>query len=272
MNTNTIQDQIVYSDGTVSKQSFGKLRRFNLIMGGLHFLQATLMLVFGFTLQAFKDFSVDIKILRVDYPFNTIDETLFTLTTIGPIVAGFLYFSAIAHFLVAGPLYKWYKSNLQKKMNPIRWFEYAFSSSFMIFLMAVLFGIKEFWILFLIFVLNAMMNLFGHMMEIHNQYTKKTNWLGYIYGWIAGIAPWVVITAVFASAMKAGNAPWFVPYIFIFELVLFMSFAFNMLLQYLKIGPWKDYAFGERVYIILSLVAKTLLAWLVFAGVLQPGE
>lgn len=43
-----------------------------------------------------------------------------------------------------------------------------------------------------------------------------------------------------------------------------------MFLQYKKIGPWKDYLYGERVYIILSLVAKTLLAWQVFAGALRP--
>ena len=33
-----------------------------------------------------------------------------------------------------------------------------------------------------------------------------------------------------------------------------------MVLQYKKIGPWKDYLFGERFYIILSLSAKTVLA------------
>jgi hypothetical protein len=43
-----------------------------------------------------------------------------------------------------------------------------------------------------------------------------------------------------------------------------------MVLQYKKIGPWKNYAYGELVYIILSLVAKSLLAWQVFAGTLQP--
>ena len=41
-------------------------------------------------------------------------------------------------------------------------------------------------------------------------------------------------------------------------------------LQYKKGGKWKDYLYGERGYIILSLVAKTLLAWLVFAGIMQP--
>jgi hypothetical protein len=34
------------------------------------------------------------------------------------------------------------------------------------------------------------------------------------------------------------------------------------------VGPWRDYLFGEKVYIILSLTAKALLAWQVFANVL----
>jgi hypothetical protein len=43
-----------------------------------------------------------------------------------------------------------------------------------------------------------------------------------------------------------------------------------MFLQYKKVGPWKDYLFGERVYIILSLAAKTALAWMIYAGTLAP--
>lgn len=43
-----------------------------------------------------------------------------------------------------------------------------------------------------------------------------------------------------------------------------------MVLQYKKIGKWKDYLYGERSYIILSLVAKSILAWQFFGGTLQP--
>jgi hypothetical protein len=57
-----------------------------------------------------------------------------------------------------------------------------------------------------------------------------------------------------------------VPTIFVF----FSIFAVNMVLQYKKIGPWKDYLFGERMYIVLSLLAKTTLAWLIFTGTLAP--
>ena len=52
--------------------------------------------------------------------------------------------------------------------------------------------------------------------------------------------------------------------------VFFFSFALNMVLQYKKVGPWRDYLFGERVYILLSLIAKSALAWQVFAGTLRP--
>jgi hypothetical protein len=43
-----------------------------------------------------------------------------------------------------------------------------------------------------------------------------------------------------------------------------------MVLQYKKVGRWKDYLFGERAYIVLSLSAKTVLAWLIWTGTLAP--
>ena len=51
--------------------------------------------------------------------------------------------------------------------------------------------------------------------------------------------------------------------------VFFNLFPINMILQYKKIGKWRDYVYGERGYIILSLVAKSVLAWLAFAGAMQ---
>ncbi|MBC7471727.1 MAG: hypothetical protein H7196_00470 [candidate division SR1 bacterium] len=50
----------------------------------------------------------------------------------------------------------------------------------------------------------------------------------------------------------------------------FNLFAINMVLQYKGIGKWKNYLFGEKVYIILSLLAKSFLAWFVWGGTLRP--
>jgi hypothetical protein len=179
--------------------------------------------------------------------------------------------SSIAHFLIAGPLYDFYVKNLEKQFNPIRWIEYALSSSVMIVFIALLFGVWDFWSLFLIFMVNGLMNLFGYSMELQNQSTEKVDWTNYIFGWIAGATPWIVITSYFINIQSVGGeVPWFVYWIFAVEVILFNCFAFNMFLQYKRVGPWKDYLYGERMYQILSLVAKTLLAWLVFAGVFQP--
>jgi len=57
-----------------------------------------------------------------------------------------------------------------------------------------------------------------------------------------------------------------IPTLFVF----FNTFAINMILQYKKVGKWKDYLFGEKTYIVLSLSAKTVLAWIIFAGTLAP--
>jgi hypothetical protein len=52
--------------------------------------------------------------------------------------------------------------------------------------------------------------------------------------------------------------------IFVSLFVFFNCFALNMWLQYRKAGPWRNYLFGESVYVLLSLTAKSALAWQVF--------
>ncbi len=64
------------------------------------------------------------------------------------------------------------------------------------------------------------------------------------------------------------GVPTFVYGIIISLFLLFNSFALNMALQYAKVGRWRSYLFGEKGYLILSLVAKSLLAWQIFANTL----
>jgi hypothetical protein len=265
---------------TASKITFPYLRKFNGVMAGLHFIQAMLMLILGLIITNIKDFR-----LPVDYyflSFNVEKMKLFLDTeTIGSIPIGafvsiFLFMSAIAHFLVVLPgINKFYNSRLQMGINYFRWFEYALSSSVMIVIISMLFGARDIGTIVAIVGLNATMNLLGLMMEIHNQTTKKTNWAAFIIGSFSGAVPWIVILLYFlGSAVKTPGVleqtPWFVFAIFGTYFVLFNFFPVNMVLQYKKIGRWRDYLYGERGYIILSLVAKSLLAWLVFAGTLQP--
>jgi len=110
------------------------------------------------------------------------------------------------------------------------------------------------------------------MMELVNQKTEKTTWSPFILGCISGGLPWVALYAYFIAAVRSVDVqiPTFVYFILFIYFILFNVFAINMVLQYKGVGRWKDYLYGERVYIILSFVAKTILAWLVFIGVFAP--
>jgi hypothetical protein len=250
---------------SLGDKCFIRLRKFNAVMGIFHFIQGVLMLILSndFTLPLTYSHPVFDAITETISP---VSETFYDLR-IGPMVALFLFMSAIAHFLLATILYKWYVNNLKKHINPARWYEYSFSASLMIFLIAMLVTIYDFGTLLALFTLTAVMNLMGLMMEVHNQTTKKTRWLAYNIGCISGFIPWVV---VFIPLITADSVPDFVIAIFITIAIFFNLFAINMYLQYKKIGKWKDYLYGEKMYIVLSLIAKSALAWQVFAGTLRP--
>lgn len=248
---------------------FEKLKRFNMAMGFLHLVQGALMLWLS------NSFSVPVtETLLSNDAMNqtlpTVTNTIFELR-LGPMVAMFLFVSAVTHFSVSTYAYDWYVSNLKKGINYARWYEYAISSSIMIVVIATLCGINELSSLILIFALNATMNLFGLMMELHNQTTKKTNWMAFVFGSFAGLICWIVLGIYFFGALLTASdaVPTFVYFIFVSLAVFFNIFAVNMILQYRGKGRWKDYLFGERVYIILSLTAKTALAWQVFGGTLR---
>ena len=251
--------------------TYKKLRRFNVFMGLLHAIQGGLMLYLS------NDFLLPIKTNFVGFDpmtktLTTQPETVFNLR-IGPLVASFLFISAIAHFSISliPSINRWYNARLAKGANYARWIEYAVSSSIMIVVISMLTGMYDGISLMLVFFLNMMMILFGWMMELHNQTTKKTNWTAFTFGSIAGIIPWVAIALyLYGSGNEFGRAPDFVYWIFFTLFLFFNVFALNMILQYKKVGPWKNYLYGERMYIILSLVAKSLLAWQVWAGTLRP--
>ena len=256
------------------EKTFRGLRRFNAVMGLLHLVQGILMIVLSW--ERGTTYPIYTNFLRFDMDTFSLtpDPQLWYELLFGPAVAVFLLLSAVAHFSLSTFGYRWYVEKLKKGMNPARFYEYALSSSLMIVLIGMLVGVWDLGTLIAIFGVNAAMNLFGIMMELHNRSSAdpKTDWTAFIYGCIAGIIPWVVIMMYFLGALGSAGAepPGFVYAIIPTIFVFFNIFALNMFLQYKKVGPWKDYLFGERMYIVLSLLAKTALAWMIWFGTLAP--
>ena len=251
------------------------LNRWNAALAVLHAVQGLAILAISVARDPLVTAPVVSSYLRYDPATATLvpaQRTLFELP-IGPAVALFFLLSAVAHLSLAFPARRWYEQHLQRGQNPARWIEYALSSSVMIVVIAELSGIQEIGTLVAIFGINAAMNLFGWSMEAANEGRSRVQWLHYVFGCIAGAVPWLVITiALWTSATEPGAAPipGFVIAIFVSLFISFNVFAINMVLQYRKVGRWADYLYGERAYMLFSLIAKTLLAWQVFAGTLRP--
>ena len=187
------------------------------------------------------------------------------------LVAAYLFLSAVAHGLAATKLRSFYERDLKRGVNKIRWIEYALNTSIMVVLVGLLAGVQDLSTLLLLFSSTAVMNLLGLVMETHNQGARKINWLNYVVGCISGVLPWVVLAIYFISGGLYGVVPPGFVYRAsgtVFLLVIFV--AVNMYLLYRKVGNWKQYVYGERVYMLLSFIAKTALAWQLFAGNLRP--
>ena len=242
-----------------------RLRWYNVGMGLLHGIQGIAVVAFS------NDFALAVTGTFMVGPPGTKGDTreLFTLP-LGAAVAAFLFMSAAAHLLVAGLAWSWYRRNLFEKRSYARWIEYSLSSSLMIVLIALITGIADVAALIALFGVNASMILFGLLQE-HYERPGRPGWLPFFFGCIAGAVPWIAIGTYLWAPGSSAEPPAFVYAIFASLFVFYNSFALNMVLQYREIGPWRRYLFGEYVYVALSLVAKSALAWQVFANTLVQG-
>jgi hypothetical protein len=263
-------DSFVQGDAQM-QPNIDKLKKFNLGMGFLHFIQGTTMLLLVLFIDTLNEFRPTIfgrffEGGQESYLPGT--QELFTLP-FGVLAASFLLLSAVFHFLIGTVLYPKYLRGITQGINKYRWYEYALSSSLMIVLLTTLFGLLTIESVVLVFTINALMNFFGLLMEEMNPPGRKTtNWKPYIFGWVAGIVPWGLILLYLFGNTDLSLLPWFVIPGVTFYFLVFNAFGFNQFFQYKKIGPWADYIFGERMYIVLSLVGKSVLAWMLILGII----
>lgn len=282
-------------DGSVENSiSDKRLKYFNIGAGILHFIQGMIMLISSQAVDSIKTQGARKVTLRYlscitnetdggrcgMYPVNapeseravrlTVMEDDIGSLEIGAVAAAFLLLSAFAHTLIV-VCFKRYINDINRGINIFRWYEYSLSSSVMIVAIAALFGMQDLASIFLMFLVNCSMNLFGLLMERMNMGANKrhVNWEPFIFGCVAGIAPWIAVALYFFGG-PLDQIPGFVYGIVFSYFVFFQSFPVNMYLQYKRIGVWKNYRVGEVGYQILSLVSKSLLAWLIFGGTFQP--
>lgn len=240
------------------------LRTWNLGLTLLHAAQAVVILVLA------SDFSIALTTTPPDGPPGTRLPQAETLVDvrIGAAVALFLALAALDHLLTATVARSTYEADLRRGINRFRWVEYSVSATLMVLLIASYSGITEITTVIAVAGANVAMILFGWLQERFNPPDRtETTMMPFWFGTLAGIAPWI---AIWFNVVTAGEVPGFVYGIVVAETILFFSFGLNQWLQYRKVGRWADYLFGEKTYLVLSLVAKSLLAWQIYGGSLAP--
>lgn len=257
------------------------LRNWNLGVGSLHLVQAIVILLIS------SSFAIPVVATVQTGPPGAAGSLSLTKQFFEfnfPIaIAIFLFLAAGDHLLMAiPPVRHWYEANLRRGVNYARWIEYSISASIMILLIGLLNGINNLYAMMAIFGVNAAMILFGLVMEQVNRDRTTVNWWPFILGCIVGIVPWIAITFALVTAATdstvidgvAANpdgVPAFVYAIVISLFLLFNCFAVNQWLQFRGRGRFADHLHGEKVYLVLSLVAKSALAWQIFGGTLANG-
>ncbi len=239
-----------------------RLRRLNGAAGLLHLASGILVLVLanGFALP-----------VTARYMAGAPGSGRYEVVTYGSVpmalwIALFFGLSALAHGAVAGPLASRYLADLGRQRNPYRWIEYSLSATVMIVAIAQLTGISDVAALLALAGANASMIGFGWMQERYERPggSLQPFWLGSV----AGAVPWIALGIYLVAPGAHQHAPGFVYGIYVSIFALFSCFAVVQYLQYRRVGRFADYLVGERTYIVLSFVAKSLLAWQVFASTL----
>ena len=244
----------------VTEERLAGLRRWNLGLTVLHLAQAVAIAILA------GDFAIAVTSSFPEGPPGTpapTPETLFDVR-IGWAIAIFLGLAALDHLITATVSRDTYERDLQRGINRFRWVEYSFSATLMIVLIGFYSGVTSINAVIAVIGANVAMILFGWIQERMNPPGRaSTTMLPFWFGTLVGIAPWVSIAVNIAGSE---TVPGFVYGIVVAQFVFFFSFGLNQWLQYREVGKWTDYAFGEKAYLVLSLAAKSVLAWQIFGG------
>ena len=241
------------------------LQKWNVSAALLHLVQGVVILLIS------NDFALPVtSFFWNDAPNNSLDvarlDRMFDVS-IAWAAALFLFLSALFHGIVATVGRKGYLTELRQEQNRFRWVEYSISSTLMIMAISLVFGIGDIAGLLGIAGANVAMILFGWIMEVVNQPNKPVWWTPFWFGCIVGIVPWIGLVIYLLG--PGDDMPKFVYGIFVSIFIFFNLFALNQYLQYKRVGKWTNYLYGEKVYLVLSLTAKSALAWQLYGNTLS---
>ncbi|GAB3252403.1 heliorhodopsin HeR [Nocardioides dilutus] len=238
---------------TAPRHAASRFRSAHAGLAVVHLVQAVLVLVIA----------GDTRIAIHDQTGASAGSSLLDVS-VGVLMAAYFVAAALNHGLSATLLRRFYEAELAHGRNRIRWAEFAVSAPILMLLIALYTGVTDLAPLVVIGAATIVMIVCGWMQESLNPPDRRTTTMVPFWsGVLAALVPWSIVAA---HLMDAPNDQDFVVSIFLSLFILWACFGVNQWLQYYRFGPWSDYYYGEQTYLVLSLVAKSALAWQIVAG------
>lgn len=186
------------------------------------------------------------------------------------VVAVFLFVAAIFHGLLASRWQEKYERDIKNRVNVVRWVEYAISASVMLVTVALVAGVQDLAVLLVVFGTTALFSVLALLAERYSSRAGKANWALFWLSCSAAVLAWIVIKLYILGGAIYGSVPGYVYWVDVVAFLLFALVPVNLYLQLRKVGNWQNYPYVERMYVLASLAAKTVVAWLIFAAILHP--
>lgn len=203
-------------------------------------------------------------VIPITHQVGTAGTTPWLDMSVGVLLAAYFVAAALNHGLSATLLSRFYSAELRNGRNRIRWAEYSVSASLLILLVALVTGVTGVTWLVVIAAATLVMIVCGWMQEALNPPGRRTTTMVPFWsGVVAAAVPWSIVAG---HMIDASGDQKFGLSVFLSLFILWASFGVNQWLQFRQVGPWADYLHGEQTYLVLSLVAKSALAWQIVTG------
>jgi hypothetical protein len=144
-------------------------------------------------------------------------------------------------------------------VNPVRWVDYAVSSSMMLVVIGSLSGVTNEWIMVQTCALQATLMLVSCLVEKHNDDPSIV-----VYYALACALHVVGVWAPIFDALSYNNPPYFVYGIMIGIVAAYA--LFGVIFALVWFAHWSA-EWGETAYAAASVTAKVLLQWTLYGGV-----
>jgi hypothetical protein len=187
------------------------------------------------------------------------------------LVGAFMVLPALMYALQATAYKAKYQADLDTRSNRFRWTEFTLSAGLLLITVATLSGIRELSSLLMIFAFSVVVHLACLIAELIAGRDAPILKISYLLAVVAGVLPWVAVALTVWGANMYGEAalPRYLYGSYAAVVVTCSAMALVTHATLAKRGRFANYEYAERAYIVLNVLAKSAVAWLIFAGALR---